>query len=54
MSEVIDSLPPVIHDQGKGMERCELKVQTKSHIHTLGNVIECEGMSPHTPSGLLL
>ncbi len=33
----------------KGMEKCKPKVQPKSHIHTLGNVRKCEGMSSHTP-----
>jgi hypothetical protein len=31
------------------MERCGSRVQPKSHIHTPGNVGECEGVSPHTP-----
>jgi len=37
----------------KGMERCGLRVQAKSHIHTLENVRECEGMSPNTPKWIL-
>jgi hypothetical protein len=36
------------HDQGKGMERCEPRLQPRSHIHTPGSVGECEGISPHT------
>jgi hypothetical protein len=31
------------------MERCESRVQPRSHIHTPGNVGECERMSPHIP-----
>jgi hypothetical protein len=35
--------------KAKGMERHELKMQPRSHIHTLGSVGEHEGMNPHTP-----
>jgi hypothetical protein len=31
------------------MERCGLRVQPESHIHSLGSARECEGMNPHTP-----
>jgi len=31
------------------MEKCVSKIQPTSHIHTLGNVREFEGMNPHTP-----
>ncbi len=31
------------------MEKCGAVVQPGSHIHTLGSVGECEGMSPHIP-----
>jgi hypothetical protein len=31
------------------MERCRLKVQLGSHIHTPKIVGKCEGMNPHTP-----
>jgi hypothetical protein len=30
------------------MEKCRLKMQPASHIHTLESAKECEGMSPHT------
>jgi hypothetical protein len=35
--------------KARGMGRCELRVQTKSHIHILRSVRECEGMNPHIP-----
>jgi len=37
----------------KGMERCGLRVQTRSHIHTFESARECEGMSPNTPKWIL-
>jgi hypothetical protein len=43
-----------VRDQGKGTKRYKLGVKLRSHIHTPGTVGECEGMSPHTPSGLPL
>jgi hypothetical protein len=30
------------------MEKCRLKMQPTSHIHTPKSAKECEGMSPHT------
>jgi hypothetical protein len=33
----------------RGMERCGLKVQLGSHIHTLGSAGKCEGMNPCIP-----
>ncbi len=33
----------------RGMERCELKMQPRNHIHTPESVGECERMRPHTP-----
>jgi hypothetical protein len=32
---------------------CKLKVQLKSHIHTLENEKKCEGMNPHIPKWTL-
>jgi hypothetical protein len=32
------------------MERCGLRVQLGSHIHTPESARECEGMSPHNPN----
>jgi hypothetical protein len=39
----------LVCDQNKVLERCESRVQPKSHIHTPKSVEDCEGMSPHTP-----
>ncbi len=36
-------------DEGERIKRCRSKVQPKSHIHALGNVRKCVGMSPHIP-----
>jgi hypothetical protein len=40
--------------KAKAMERCELRVQFGSHIHTFGRIGECEGMNPHTPKWVFI
>jgi hypothetical protein len=35
--------------KARGLEKCEPKVQPRSHIHTFGSAGECEEMSPHIP-----
>jgi hypothetical protein len=39
----------LVQNQNKVLERCGRKMQPENHIHTSGNVGECEGMNPHTP-----
>ncbi len=39
---------PWAHDQGKGLQRCEPKVNPRITFHVPESAKECEGMNPHT------
>jgi len=55
--ELCRCLNPYCHDPNlglmtkavRGMERWQLKVQPRNHIHIFKSARKCEGMSPHTP-----
>jgi len=40
--------------KARGMERCGLIMQPKSHIHIPKSARECKGMSPHIPKCALI